>query len=659
MGVDGVPTAAGCGGSQTTTSRSHRLFPYLELAVALVAGGLWYLQGGALWYAGPWPGPLPFLLLVAVWAARFAILRPRVRLTIFDFALGAFIATAALGVWAAYDRGPAWAKFWLIMGAVGIYYGVAHLRTHRHIYIALTLFVLLGAAVALYFLGTNDWSAMAGKVPQLVTAGERLSSWLPAPPGHRMHPNVVAGLLVVMLPLCMPLIGLAGGGGDSGLSRPIQRLVGWIGIASLAVIGTGLVFSMSRGAWVAAVAASVVWGAWELAGRVVRRRNLVEGREWGARVTITVSFLVLAGTLAGAGAVLILAGRLPGLGIANSRLSLFRNSLLLAGDYVFTGAGLGMYLMQYSIYTMLIHAPHTVHSHNMLLDIAIEQGVVGLGAFSVMIGAIMVRALRGQRMAGSRPTIIIEAGMAGLVAMLVHGLVDDMYGARSVLLLLVPFGVVAAGAGLRDYEAAPSLPASGWHHWRPVVVALTAVLAVAIIVAWRPLVAAAQANLGALAQSRVELGAYDPDKVLTIPMDQVRRQENLDRAMRLLGRAVRLEPGNRTARQRLAAIALSRGEYRDALRHAEAAWDSGHRDDVTRLLMGDALVADGQAGRAAEVVQGLEWAERRLLGNAWYRYWVGEDYRRVATSMSTVLLLDPGNDAAAELLARAEAKLGK
>jgi len=120
-----------------------------------------------------------------------------------------------------------------------------------------------------------------------------------------------------------------------------------------------------------------------------------------------------------------------------------------------------------------------------------------------------------------------------------------------------------------------------------------------------------------------------------------------------------LEPGNRTARQRLAAIALSRGQYDDALRHAEAAWESGHRDDVTRLLLGDALVADGQAERAAEVVQGLEWAERRLLGNAWYRYWVGEDYRRVVTSSSTVLLLDPDNDAAAELLARAEAKLGR
>jgi len=501
MGVDDVPAAADCGGSQTASSRSHRLFPTLELAVALVAGGLWYLQGGAIWYAGPWPGPLPLLLLAAVWAARLALVRPRVRLTVFDFALGAFIATAALGVWAAYDRGPAWAKFWLIIGAVGIYYGVAHLRTRRHIYIALTLFVLLGAAVALYFLGTNDWSAMAVKIPVLVAAGERWSSWLPAPPGHRLHPNVVAGFLVVLMPLCTPLLGLVGGGTDCGLSRPAQRFVGWIGVASLGLIGVGLVFSMSRGAWVAAAAASGVWGAWALSGRVVRRRALAEGREWGVRVTVTASLLVLAGLLAGAGALLILAGRLPGTGIANSRLSLFRNSLLLAGDYVFTGAGLGMYPLQYSIYTMLIHALHTTHSHNMLLNVAIEQGVFGLGALSVMIGATWVRGLRGLRATGPRRAPIIEAGMASLIAMIAHGLVNDLYSARSVLLMLVPFGVVVASAGARSLEAAPSTRAGERLRWRPVVAALTAVLAVAIIVAWRPLLAAAHANLGALAGS--------------------------------------------------------------------------------------------------------------------------------------------------------------
>ena len=318
-----------------------------------------------------------------------------------------------------------------------------------------------------------------------------------------------------------------------------------------------------------------------------------------------------------------------------------------------------MYPLQYSIYTMLIHVLHTTHSHNMLLNIAIEQGVFGLGAFCVMIGAILGRGLRRQRTVGARQAVIIEAGLASLVAMLTHGLVNDLYSARSALLMFLPFGLVMATAGSCSHEAAPEPRAGRQLRWRLVGMPLTGVLALAIILGWRPLLAAAYANLGALTQARIELGAYDPDRSLLLTMDEVRRQEDLDPALRLLHRAETFDPDNRTVHQRLAAIALSRGQYIDGLRTIDAAWAAGRRDDVTRLLLGDALVANGQAARAAEVVRGLEWAEPRLLGNAWYRYWTAEDYRRAATSWLTVLLLDPENGSAAESLARAEAKLAE
>jgi predicted Zn-dependent protease len=165
------------------------------------------------------------------------------------------------------------------------------------------------------------------------------------------------------------------------------------------------------------------------------------------------------------------------------------------------------------------------------------------------------------------------------------------------------------------------------------------------------------ANLGALAQARVELAAYDPDRWDTLSMDEVRRREDLRHAEGLLRRAIEAQPGNRTARQRLAAIALSRGEYEDALRHGSAAWEAGHRDGVTRLLLGDAFVATGQIERAAEIVRGLEWAVPRLMGYGWYRYWVNEDYDRAASAWRTVLLLDPGSVDAIEGIDRAEDRL--
>ena len=53
------------------------------------------------------------------------------------------------------------------------------------------------------------------------------------------------------------------------------------------------------------------------------------------------------------------------------------------------------------------------------------------------------------------------------------------------------------------------------------------------------------------------------------------------------------------------------------------------------------MVAQGRVEEAAAVVQGLERAELRLNGQAWYRYWVSEDWRRAVYAWRAVLLLDP------------------
>jgi hypothetical protein len=114
--------------------------------------------------------------------------------------------------------------------------------------------------------------------------------------------------------------------------------------------------------------------------------------------------------------------------------------------------------------------------------------------------------------------------------------------------------------------------------------------------------------------------------------------------------------GNLTARQRLGAMALSRGEYDQGLAQLQAAWEAGHGDDVTRLLLGDRLVATGQIEEAAEKVRGLTWAEMRLMGQAWYRYWVNEDYGLAADAWRAVVRLNPQNESVAHWVTKAEAK---
>jgi len=102
---------------------------------------------------------------------------------------------------------------------------------------------------------------------------------------------------------------------------------------------------------------------------------------------------------------------------------------------------------------------------------------------------------------------------------------------------------------------------------------------------------------------------------------------------------------------------MSRREFNLALEHMATAWDSGHRDDVTRLLYADALVADGQPSPAADVVRGISQAENHLMYQAWYRYRQDQDYLRSIYAWQTVLLLNPDNQQAQHGLEDAQKRL--
>lgn len=58
------------------------------------------------------------------------------------------------------------------------------------------------------------------------------------------------------------------------------------------------------------------------------------------------------------------------------------------------------------------------------------------------------------------------------------------------------------------------------------------------------------------------------------------------------------------------------------------------------------------------MVRGLKWAEVRLLGQAWSRYWEDKDYRRAADAWAAVSLINPDNKTAADSRIEAEKRLG-
>ena len=462
-------------------------------------------------------------------------------------------------------------------------------------------------------------------------------------------------MLGVMMPFHVPLLVRRS---ERGAAR-----FGWLSPLlwlSAALSLLGLVLSSSRGAWLALLLASAAWIAWRLVGTRTRAANVPQERVWLRRVAAMVALLASAGILMAILGWLILSLQLPGANALWGRFTLLRDAALLARDYFFTGAGLGTFEMQFSIYTLLIHVGYIVNSHNMLMDLVIEQGLGGLVGYLWLVVAAVVLVLRALRYAEGRIALIFEASMASLVVGLVHGLFDDiLYGSRGLLLLFIPFGlIICSSRALRAREVG----IDGVKHRDPSPrralvrgsLLFVPLLALATALCWRPLVGSYYADRGAVEQARVELQVYDQAHFAELTMDQVRQSEDLGAATDWLGRAVALSPGNATARQRLAAIALSRDDCPAALAHMRAAWDAGHRDAVTRMLLGDALVANGEPELAAEVVRGLPWAESRLLGQAWSRYWVHERWDQAASAWKAIVLLNPANRDAAARVVEAE-----
>jgi hypothetical protein len=337
-------------------------------------------------------------------------------------------------------------------------------------------------------------------------------------------------------------------------------------------------------------------------------------------------------------------------GALQSRPRLWGQGLALVRDYAFTGCGLGAFPMVYSTYGILIHVPFLPFIHNTYLEVWIEQGVLSAMALAWGGAAMLVWARRVLRSEGAPP--LGWAGLATLVVTAVHSVFDVVfYGTRTLPLLgLVPAYAWFAARNTEHEtrntqyvkrETSNVKRKTSNVKRKTIGLALGGLVLVAALVFHRPLLGAWHANLGTVAETRVELGTYDPAHFDNPTMDRIRQTADLSAAEREFARALEWDGDNVTARQRLGTIAFSRGEYDQGLAQLQAVWEDGQRDAVTRLLLGDGLVATGQVERAAETVRGLTWAEMRLAGQAWYRYWVNEDYHRAADAWEAVTLLNP------------------
>ncbi len=412
--------------------------------IALLAPAL--LFPGRFWVAGL--QPLWVLLLFAFWplrllAARFGGLRT-FRASPLDLALAALLA--ALGVALAVSPAPAssWeAAGYLLLGVAAAAALIQWPPAQRRPALVAWILLAMGGAIAAVgplLLGSHaDKLGLGFLVPGS-------GSWTGAL-AETVNPNVLGGALLVPL-----LLALALAVGPRWSRQPWRWVWGMLFVAFAAE----LILTECRGAWLGAAAGVVVilllrWprSGWLLLplGGLVAIGLLSAG-------AITLVFDAFGAAAAARG----------GDGLAD-RIIIWQAAVAAIGRQPLNGLGLGLFGPWVTQHGLLAATTIPLHAHNLLLQVAADLGLGGLGAYLAVLlaaGGMLVALLRarplhwrrhgressrrsspgqsGPAPAARRASVqhlppgevhrlrlhwTLAVGSAGaLVALLVHGLVD-------------------------------------------------------------------------------------------------------------------------------------------------------------------------------------------------------------------------------------------
>jgi hypothetical protein len=544
----------------------------------------------------------------------------------------AFLGTALIGVWAAYDRQAAWVRFGLIALGLVLAAGIAAAGERggedRRGFIGIGCGIL-AAMIGAYYLFGHDWAQDDRvKLAWLHQAGLWVQTHRPSISSlWEFNSNEGGSVLALLLPL--------GLGGCAWAWA--QRRWAWMAIAALAVILTlaALALSQNRGAWLGLGAGVLSGGylAWQVRQR--RSRNVSPARSRRHNNLLLVGVTLLMAGAFWAAVTLPAFGRLVGTAGAGGesamgRAAIWQSMLPLVGDYFFTGSGLGSTMMVYSSYVIMMHVGYLSHAHNLYLQIAIEQGILGLAAF-IWLASSAIRTLLNPDVDRVPGLSLRIAALASITVLVVHSMVDALpYSSVFVPLMFLPVG--AAFAFHVSPSRARAITEGGLEQGQAPVrrgkYALLWTGATALLALGALLLPATRAmlltNLGAVAQTRAELSRYRwPDWPI---QDALRRSPDVDLAPAVAQyeAALRLDLYNPSANRRLGQIELSQGDYAAAQRHLATAFVAAPEQQASRQLLGESYAISGDMAKAATLWRTVDRSKEQLVLRQWWYEHVGE-----------------------------------
>jgi O-antigen ligase len=587
---------------------------YLPIVTAIVAG--------LLWYTLPKLTILPFVLGIIPW---FFVSYKKQRLILTSFygpLLLLFLLTAFLGIWLAYNRDAAWAKFWILTCAGLLFYALGNVPG-RDLWPVVRCVGFTSALVAVYFLLSHNWHTVPAGIGIIDTIGRTWMRIRPSLGLSIIHPNIAGGIMVMLVPYLLA----------AGLYERRQHHVERLQLIFIAgfITSIGLLMTASRGAALALAIGLSVWLLWLVSERIEQAFQLPQHVVYGLSLTLP-AVLLLAALLTIPGGLFSLFKLLPGVANVDSRVSLLQDTLKLIGDFPFTGAGLATFPGLHSHYILRIPNPFYYYSHNLYLDILLEQGPFGLLTFvALFVGCGYHLWLSShQKVAKDRKRVrsinlLRWAVFTSLLIILLHGLVDDsLYSNRGSLLLLLTPGLALAVSMASTREG--RLPSLYLGHG----VGLLFSVVIIGLIAYQPIRSAWYANMAAVQMARFELANWP-----TGGWRDSRYMGSLTSTEALLENAVALNPVNESAHYRLGQIALLRRDFEAAVNHLEIAFQRDRTHQGIQKALGYSYVWTGEPDKALPLLLRLVESPREMEFYAqWWKQEGRDDLARRAAEMA-------------------------